>query len=431
MEYDVDEALRDLLVAKDVSLPPLPDLPPRLSKPPAVDPLMGWHATDIAGALRGGQKVRGPDAMDIYGGGRDIWQRTDQCRFVWQRVAGDFDFSATLDGLDETHPYAKAGLMVRATLEPSSQMAMIGLTPHARIEVISRSADRANSNHQVLDRMAFPGARLRLRRAGDRITMAYGTSEADWRLARNVKLPGFGDEAFLGLAVVSHDNRQLARAKFTKIAPVDGQPVSPAELAELGLWVPISTPPAREAVPGWCATDVGEALPGGQQVRSASELAIYAGGADIWGARDQFRFLWREVRGDFELSALVDSLAYTHDNAKAGLMIRGGQEPDAPFVMIGVLPDGQVEELHRTTRGTAVAAKWFARSALSGLRLRLAREGDTIRTSFACTDRAWQAGSIYKLPALSGDDVLVGVAALSHDNMQLTEAVFNDLKLEP
>ena len=86
-----------------------------------------------AGALVARELTNRPDLGLEAIGFVDDWKKVmlkssaglaGRWKLVWQCVIGDFDFSATLDALDETHPYAKAGLMLRATLEPGSPMAM-------------------------------------------------------------------------------------------------------------------------------------------------------------------------------------------------------------------------------------------------------------------------------------------------------------------
>jgi hypothetical protein len=102
---------------------------------------------------------------------------------------------------------------------------------------------------------------------------------------------------------------------------------------------------------------VGGALPGGQKVIAAGDMDIYGGGADIWQSRDQFRFIWREVDGEFELTATLAALAMSHEYAKAGLMIRTGNQPEAAFVMIHVFPGGGISLAHRSAAGQPVEEK--------------------------------------------------------------------------
>ncbi len=75
---------------------------------------------------------------------------------------------------------------------------------------------------------------------------------------------------------------------------------------------PIIEAPASIALPGdWTASDIGNALTGGQII-SDSTWTIYGGGSDIWTDHDQFSYIWMPVSGDFAISATVDDLVMTN-----------------------------------------------------------------------------------------------------------------------
>ena len=86
----------------------LPDLFSRMHAAGLVD-------TVGAGFLLVGFLIQSND-WTFYGGGNDIWNTDDQFRFAYQKIAGDFSFSVKVDSLKNTHPYAKAGIMVRKNL---------------------------------------------------------------------------------------------------------------------------------------------------------------------------------------------------------------------------------------------------------------------------------------------------------------------------
>ena len=47
---------------------------------------------------------------------------------------------------------------------------------------------------------------------------------------------------------------------------------------------------------GWRATDIGGAKPPGRETTYADgSIEVFGGGNDIWGASDDFRFIWREI----------------------------------------------------------------------------------------------------------------------------------------
>lgn len=190
-------------------------------------------------------------------------------------------------------------------------------------------------------------------------------------------------------------------------------------------------PPKRLTAPheelsGWTQTDVGTALEGGLRVVDGG-FELFGGGADIWGASDQFRFLHRSVQDDFELTVTVQEVEGIDMYTKAGLMVRSSLDPGAPFVLISVFPDGQVQFASRVKEGAEVVGADMKQGSLPGLRLQLSRRGETITASFASGSGDWKVlgTASFALP----QQVFVGAVALSHDASQLVKIGYRDLKV--
>jgi hypothetical protein len=100
----------------------LPSMPP---------PTLGmWkQATIGTGVL--GSASESCDRYTVLGAGRDIWDNADAFHFVYKDVApgGTLTVTGLVVGMDNTNVWAKAGLMIRDTLDPDSPHAMIALTP--------------------------------------------------------------------------------------------------------------------------------------------------------------------------------------------------------------------------------------------------------------------------------------------------------------
>ena len=58
---------------------------------------------------------------DIVAGGADVWATSDQFRFVYKSVAGDFDYSARIDNVNIGDTGSMAGLMARSSLAANAQ----------------------------------------------------------------------------------------------------------------------------------------------------------------------------------------------------------------------------------------------------------------------------------------------------------------------
>lgn len=216
MNYAIYENLGAALTAKEppqVFLPQHDVLP---TEPPAVDPLKGWEATDINGAAPGGQKVFSDSAMDIYGAGEDIWNKSDQFRFVWKKALGDFELTATLKTLANSHNYAKAGLMLRSSLDPDSSLFLINVFPDGSILLAWRAFEGTAMEQKVMGQVSLP-VQLRMRRKGSFLEVGFSTDGANWTKTKVHTTAKLALNGYAGLAVLSHDNRFLTTASFENI----------------------------------------------------------------------------------------------------------------------------------------------------------------------------------------------------------------------
>ena len=82
----------------------------------------GWSDADIGGPGRPGYAAFNPDTgtWTVAGGGVDIWNTSDQFHFVSQSSTGDGNLTAHVASVQNTDPWAKAGLMFRDSADPGA-----------------------------------------------------------------------------------------------------------------------------------------------------------------------------------------------------------------------------------------------------------------------------------------------------------------------
>ena len=88
-------------------------------------------------------------------------------------------------------------------------------------------------------------------------------------------------------------------------------------------------------------TDIGNPLVPGSSAIQENGIQIIAGGADVWGVKDQYHFSWFEQSGDFDLVARIESLTSPHMYTKAGLMAREELTDNSRHIIFQVFPDNK------------------------------------------------------------------------------------------
>jgi hypothetical protein len=185
--------------------------------------------------------------------------------------------------------------MFRESLNPSSPHAFALVTPGGANGVAfqRRIVGSDVSVHTPGDVVAAP-VWVRLTRRGASITAAWSFDGQTW--SRSVRTScRWRATIYVGLAVTSHDAGSIATATFDNVRVARMRLIhGPARTS--GPWV-------RAA--GWSRL----------MIRSPSQRAV----RDIWGTEDAFRFTYRAVSGNFDVTARVANLEEVDQWTKAGV----------------------------------------------------------------------------------------------------------------
>ena len=218
MEISIDKDLKYWLTTKNkpAVLDELPPKPPSIIKPPHEDPLpMSWKVRDIGRPLKGGQKVN-ENNWSFYGGGNDIWNTNDQFRYAYQKINTDFSFSIKIDSLYNVHQYAKAGLMIRKSLNSNSAHGLINMFPSGNTEFGYRTNNGETMEAKSGPQIDLTDARLKMKKSG-KIIEFFVLSNNDWQKLGELNVSKWGKSFYVGIATLSHDNSQLTKAQYSEI----------------------------------------------------------------------------------------------------------------------------------------------------------------------------------------------------------------------
>jgi len=189
----------------------------------------------------------------------------------------------------------------------------------------------------------------------------------------------------------------------------------------------------QSVVSAFESVDINAAPAGGTTVVDAdTAFDVTAGGADINGAADRFRFVHEQLTGDFDIRVRLESLSKASAWTKAGLMARENLGPGSRNVFVLATPDVNGYRISsRLSEGgsTLVTGAAGAAVAYPNTWLRLRRTGGTF-TGYRSTDGVnwFVLGSrTVNLPAT----LHFGMAATSHNTAATATAKFRDLSNVP
>ena len=209
-----------------------------------------------------------------------------------------------------TGPGAQAGVMLRASTDPGAPYYAALVGPAGTVTVVDRATQGGATSDVVTAAGTGPGY-VWVAGHGSTLTAYQSADGYDWQpIPGSTVTLSLGSGALAGLAVTSGDPAVLNTATIGGVALAGGPP-APA-------------PPAPCPAP-WACADIGSPVPAGNQSfdPNSGTWTIGAGGADITGTSDQFRYVSQTLTGDGSVVADVTSQANTSPGAKAGVHVPG------------------------------------------------------------------------------------------------------------
>ncbi len=170
--------------------------------------------------------------------GTDIWNNSDEFRYAYKSLSGDGSITVRVDSLVRSNEWAKAGVMIRETLEAGSVHAFMCVTPdHGTTFQRRPVAEAASASTDV---GGSPAPRwVKLTRTGN-VFNAYDSmdgvtwTEAAVSPALEIQMAA---NVYIGLAVTSHDGAISTGAEFSNIATT-GNVTGAWQIAEIGVAQP-------------------------------------------------------------------------------------------------------------------------------------------------------------------------------------------------
>ena len=158
------------------------------------------------------------------------------------------------------------------------------------------------------------------------------------------------------------------------------------------------------------------------------QYKITGSGADIWAKADQFHYVWREISGNFAVTATAKFLTDGIGHRKAVIMLRKSLDTDSPFVHLAIHGDGTPAVQFRNTTADNTTTVDFPIQGPGTWKLKLVRQGATI-TVWIAKDGAPLRELGHTANQL-GSPILVGLGVSSHSQEATNTVLFSDVSVE-
>ena len=155
----------------------------------------------------------------ITASGADIWDEADEFHFAYKMLTGAGSIVARVDSVDNTNVWAKAGVMIRESLEPGSKYAFMCVSPVSGISFQYRlDTDIDADSTNEADITAPYWVKLERGISGN-FTASVSANGSTWvavvnSIPQNISMSA---NAYVGLAVTSRDNALTCTAKFSNV----------------------------------------------------------------------------------------------------------------------------------------------------------------------------------------------------------------------
>ncbi|MBA3231611.1 MAG: hypothetical protein H0T05_02215 [Acidobacteria bacterium] len=184
--------------------------------PPPTTPLpSGWSSRDLGAVGATGSASASTGVYTVRGAGADIWGTADAFHFAYREISGDGRIVARVTGLNDTHRWAKAGVMIRESLTAGSRHAMMVTSPSMGMAFQRRPSTSGESVQTAGSGSAAPQW-VALERSGNVIFAHESSNGVNWTLVGSQTI-AMNQNVYVGLAVTSHVQGTLTTATFDNV----------------------------------------------------------------------------------------------------------------------------------------------------------------------------------------------------------------------
>jgi len=178
-----------------------------------------------------GSFVEGPAGIyTMTAAGADIWNQADEFHYAFKQLTGVGSIIAKIESVDNTNPWAKAGVMIRDTLDPGSKFAAMYITPTnadgtatngCRFQGRTDTDGSATSDSSLAtpeDSAITAPYWVKIERdVSGNFRGYYSSNGSIWTPLAWRPSISMSSNVYIGLALTSHDTALTCEAKFSGV----------------------------------------------------------------------------------------------------------------------------------------------------------------------------------------------------------------------
>jgi hypothetical protein len=189
----------------------------QISAIPAAPLPSPWNTRDIGNvaAMGGANYVAGTGAFTVIGSGKDIADGVDEFRYVYQLASGDCSMVARVVSVQNTEAGAKAGVMIRETLNDNAKHASTFITPSKGAAFTYRTSTGGSTGNATYSGYTAPYW-VKAVRTGNTFTSYISPNSTNWFLLGSKSIT-MGTNVYIGLGVSSRNDGVLCTSVIDNV----------------------------------------------------------------------------------------------------------------------------------------------------------------------------------------------------------------------
>lgn len=173
-----------------------------------------WLSADIGNTyLKGGSTFEN-NTIIVKASGSDVWDNNDGFNYTYQYIKGDCGIVAKVESIENTHEWAKAGVMIRETLKGDSKNIFIGMSAQHGATFQRRSVTGNGSESLGQNGEVKTPYWIKLVRKGNNFTCYTAPDGKKWKELGSTDVV-MSPNVYVGLCFTSHDNSKIGTTVYS------------------------------------------------------------------------------------------------------------------------------------------------------------------------------------------------------------------------